>query len=244
MLNWEWYQNANVTRLFIHCLLKANWKEGKFQGKVISRGSFVTSLESLSKELGLSVQQIRTSLKHLISTKEITNESLTQYRVITVVNYELYQQNNKEDNKQLTNNQQTDNNQITTIVDDIDDIDDIDSIGTTTNTCMARKTIYDVIQEEYGRMLSPMEYEIVNNWFDMQLSEELILHAIKESVSNEAKSLRYVQRILETYKSKGIKTVSEAQKIEEEFRKKKNPMKKKETSKKYSWEDEFLNNVQ
>lgn len=103
LLNWEWYTNANVMRLFIHCLLKANWKDGKFQGRIIPRGSFVTSLETLSKELGLSIQQIRTALKHLISTKELTNESLSQYRIITIVNYEYYQQSNKEINNQITN---------------------------------------------------------------------------------------------------------------------------------------------
>lgn len=71
LLKWEWYSDKNTTRLFIHCLLKANWKDGKFEGKEIKRGSFVTSLPKLSEETGLSIQQVRTSLKHLISTGEL-----------------------------------------------------------------------------------------------------------------------------------------------------------------------------
>lgn len=112
---WEWYKDQNTKALFIHCLLKANWKDGKFEGNIIPRGSFVTSLDSLNKELGLSVQEIRTALKHLISTNELTSKSTNKYRIITVVNYELYQQHNKQLNNQLTSNQQTTNNQLTTI---------------------------------------------------------------------------------------------------------------------------------
>ena len=119
---WEWYRDQNTKDLFIHCLLKANWKDGKFEGIVIPRGSFVTSLDTLSKELGLSVQAIRTSLKHLISTKELTSKSTNKYRIITIINYELYQQVNIQTNNQLTNNQQATNNQLTTIEEYIDNV--------------------------------------------------------------------------------------------------------------------------
>lgn len=117
--SWEWYTDVNTSHFFIYCLLKANWKDGRFQGKEVKRGSFVSSLEKMKTECGLSVQQIRTAIDKLQSTGEITNKSYTKYRVITVNNYDQYQNNNKqdnnEDNKQVTNNQQTNNKQITTI---------------------------------------------------------------------------------------------------------------------------------
>ncbi len=114
-MNWEWYKDSNTKDLFIHCLLKANWKDGRFEGVEIKRGSFVTSLKSLSEELGMTVQEVRTSLKHLISTNELTSKSTNKYRIITIVNYELYQLVNKQPNTQLTINQQATNNQLTTI---------------------------------------------------------------------------------------------------------------------------------
>lgn len=113
--SWQWYTDQNTKSLFIHCLLKANWKEAKFMGEIIPRGSFVTSLDSLAKELGLTIQEIRTALKHLISTNEITSKSTNKYRIITVVNYELYQQANKQLNSQSTSDQQATNKQLTTI---------------------------------------------------------------------------------------------------------------------------------
>lgn len=114
-INWEWYKDNNTKCVFIHCLLCANWKEGKFEGEIIPRGSFVTSLKSLSEDLGMTIQEVRTSLKHLILTNEITSKSTNKYRIISIVNYELYQQVNKQPNNQLTNNQQSTNNQLTTI---------------------------------------------------------------------------------------------------------------------------------
>jgi len=75
LLEWEWYSDANVSRLFIHCLLKANHKEGSWKGIKIKRGQFITSLDRLSCEISLSKSQLRTALKKLKSTREIAHES-------------------------------------------------------------------------------------------------------------------------------------------------------------------------
>lgn len=188
ILNWEWYKDINTKTLFIHCLLKANWKDGKFRGKNIPRGSFVTSLETLSKETGLSIQQVRTSIKHLILTKELTNQSFTQYRIITVVNYELYQQVNKESNNQLTDEQQTTNNQLTTI-EEYKNIEDIISC----------------INNKYARDVYPFEYEKIENWIE-KLSADLVGFAIDISVVNNVKKLNYVEGILRNWLNAGYKT--------------------------------------
>ncbi len=110
LLEWEWYSSANDTRLFIHCLLKANWKDGKFKGTVIPRGSFVTSVNSLVEETGLTIQQTRTALTHLKSTNEITIKTNHQFSIITINKYNDYQLDNTQNNKRITNEQQTNNN--------------------------------------------------------------------------------------------------------------------------------------
>lgn len=91
LVDWEWYHKINTCRLFIHMLLKANWKDANFEGQVIKRGSFVSSLRSLSEETDLTIDEIRTALKHLQKTKEITTHTNRKYTVFTVVNYEKYQ---------------------------------------------------------------------------------------------------------------------------------------------------------
>lgn len=104
ILDWEWYTEPCTRALFIHCILKANWKDGSWQGQPCKRGQFITSLQKLSSETGYSVQNIKTGLKHLISTGELTSQSTNKYRIITVCNYDKYQVTNKQDNKVLTIN--------------------------------------------------------------------------------------------------------------------------------------------
>lgn len=113
IMNWEWYQDANVMRVFIHCLLSANSQPQKWCGIYVEKGSFITSNEKMACSLNLSVQQIRTAINKLKSTNEITHQTTSRYSIITVKNWDLFQDNNKQNNKQITNEQQTNNKQIT-----------------------------------------------------------------------------------------------------------------------------------
>lgn len=113
IVNWEWYKNPNVFRVFLHCLLTANFTEGRFEGVDVERGQLVTSLPSLAKQTSLSIQQVRTSLAHLISTGELTSKAYSKFRIITVVKYDQYQADNRQENSQLTGNQQATNSQST-----------------------------------------------------------------------------------------------------------------------------------
>lgn len=70
-------------------------------------------------------------------------------------------------------------------------------------------TIYDKIQTEFGRMLSPMEYEIIGAWIDSNIREELIYEAVKEAVFNGVSNLRYIDKILYEWGKKGYKTKAE-----------------------------------
>lgn len=91
LLDWEWYRNTNTRSVFIHCLLKANWSDGKFEGIDIPRGSFVTSYSAMAKELGLSLKNVRTAISHLTSTHEVACKSYSKFTVISVSNYDSYQ---------------------------------------------------------------------------------------------------------------------------------------------------------
>ena len=80
ILDWEWYTDEHTKTLFIHCLLKADFEKGEF----------ITSLQNLANETGLSVQSVRTAIKHLELTGEIESKNIKFGRLITVVNYEMY----------------------------------------------------------------------------------------------------------------------------------------------------------
>jgi hypothetical protein len=108
IIGWEWYRNINTKVLFIHLLLMANYEDSRFMGKTIKRGQVVTSLPALATGTCLSIQQVRTALSHLILTGEVTDKANNQYRVITIVKYDEYQ--NLTDG--ATGNQQATNRRI------------------------------------------------------------------------------------------------------------------------------------
>lgn len=103
ILDWEWYEDVVSRCVFFHCILRANWKDTEWKGQKIKRGQFVTSLSNLARETGFTVRQTRTALDHLQSTGELTNLSTSKYRIITVNNYNKFQQATK----QSTNHRQT-----------------------------------------------------------------------------------------------------------------------------------------
>lgn len=105
ILEWEWYGNVNTKVLFLHCLIKANWKDEEFEGKIIPKGSFATSISRLSEETMLTSQELRTAIFHLKSTGEINVESNNRYSVITVNNYRKYQSTNLNESYHATDKQ-------------------------------------------------------------------------------------------------------------------------------------------
>ena len=70
-------------------------------------------------------------------------------------------------------------------------------------------TIYDIIEKEFGRCLSPIEYETIKGWLDSNISEELIKEALKEAILNGVNNLKYIDRILYEWNKKGYKKPSD-----------------------------------
>ena len=111
ILDWEWYDDINTMRLFLHCLFKANHKDKKYRGTVVKRGTFLTGRELLAQETGLSVRQIRTSLSKLKSTNELSIKSSSKGSVVEVVNYHKYQSaTNETTNERPASNQRATSN--------------------------------------------------------------------------------------------------------------------------------------
>lgn len=119
ILEWEWLDEPITFWVFFKCLLLANHESKDWHGITIEKGSFVTSYDHLaSKKAKVSVMQVRTALNKLKVTGEITIKTTNKYSVISICNWELYQADNKQDNKQITNKEQTNNKQITTTKND------------------------------------------------------------------------------------------------------------------------------
>lgn len=63
--------------------------------------------------------------------------------------------------------------------------------------------IYSKFESEFGRVLSPIEYETINRWLSSGVKEDLILSALKEAVVSGACNLRYIDKIIYSWTKKG-----------------------------------------
>lgn len=77
------------------------------------------------------------------------------------------------------------------------------------NKVVVNNNIFEKFEKEFSRSLSPMEYEIINDWLDKNVSEEIILGALKEATYNGVTSLRYIDKIIYDWTKKGFKTMED-----------------------------------
>ncbi len=88
------------------------------------------------------------------------------------------------------------------------------------NTDIKEKTsdnIFNIFESEFGRTLSPIEFEIINAWLKAGLTEELIIGALKEATFNGVSNLRYIDKIIYEWNKKGFKSIED---VNSHFKKK------------------------
>lgn len=119
-----WFNSTPEQKvILITLLLMANhkkseweWKGQKFKARP---GQFVTSLESIVKKSGngISIQNARSALVRFEKLEFLTNESTKTGRLVTIVNWELYQEYkneiNKDTNREVTKRSQRSNKEVT-----------------------------------------------------------------------------------------------------------------------------------
>ena len=123
-----WQESTPEQKVILITLLSmANHeeREWEWQGEPYkaSPGQFVTSLDSIRKKCGkgISLQNVRTALKRFEKYEFLTNQPTNKNRLITIVNWEVYQSKDNDLTKKLTSNQQATNKQLTTNKNDKND---------------------------------------------------------------------------------------------------------------------------
>ena len=103
LTDWEWYTEPNTARLYFHLLLTANWSRKQWQGITIQPGQLVTSRAHLSRQLDMTENQVRSALKHLVSTGDIAIKTGSKYSMITLNHYLELTALNQRSHQQTTN---------------------------------------------------------------------------------------------------------------------------------------------
>jgi len=113
LIEWEWYSDIKVCRVFLHLLLTANFKDGNWRGYAVKRGQVIIGKESLGKTLGLSIQEVKTVFKKLKKTGEIATKATNKFVIVTVCNFDSYQDKEAIEKETATNKKPTSNQQAT-----------------------------------------------------------------------------------------------------------------------------------
>jgi len=113
LIEWEWYNDRKVKEVFIHLLLLVSFKDGNWRGQGIKKGQLVTSYKTLSKDLGYTLQELRTVFKKLKSTNEVNTIATGRNLIVTLVNFGTYQSDERieqHDSNTITTGLQHDSN--------------------------------------------------------------------------------------------------------------------------------------
>lgn len=99
-LQWEWFDKPEMVQLFIWLLLNANYTDKKWQGQVIKRGQILTTTPKIMEALRFTERQTRTCISRLKSTGEVSVKTTNRFTIITICNYDRYQNDNFENDGQ------------------------------------------------------------------------------------------------------------------------------------------------
>lgn len=88
---WRWYTEPNTLRVFLHLLIIANYEQHQLGKLTIHRGEAMTSVNELSRELGLAYNTVKKALNNLVTTGEITIKHFPRCTLVKIINYNSYQ---------------------------------------------------------------------------------------------------------------------------------------------------------
>ncbi|AYC30025.1 DnaD domain-containing protein [Paenisporosarcina cavernae] len=177
-----------------------DWKGKRYKAEP---GQFVTSLPSIAERAGkgVTIQNVRTALKRFEKYEFLTDESTKQNRLITIVNWAIYQQQENESTDELTVNQQSTNSQLTV------------NQQTTNSQLTANKNVrtkegknvknlerlepnaFQIFESEGFGTISSFIAEMLGSLID-DFGEDQVIQAMKETRVNGSTSLNYTKSIL------------------------------------------------
>ncbi len=105
ILEWRWFKNGNVLKVFIYLLIHASRKPIEIGNVYIGRGEQLSTQVQIAEGTGLSRQEVRTALENLEATKDVTKEKRSGKVVISIPRYEIYQRSNHDSNHSSTKEQ-------------------------------------------------------------------------------------------------------------------------------------------
>lgn len=202
-------KDKDYLAVWIYLLLNATHTEYDtlFRGKRITlqKGQLITGRKSVSEKLKIDENKVQRILKTLENEQQIEQQKSNKNRLITIVSWNKYQQNEQQNEQQVNNNRTTNEQQVNTNK-------NIKNIKNDKN----EKEIAEIIEcyEENIGYITPATAEILFSYNDIDY--KMILQAIKIASQNNKKSAKYIQGILNSWIKKGYKVLADIQEEKKE----------------------------
>lgn len=227
---WRWFNKDHMLKFWIYLLCNAAYSDYSLGDIEIKKGQVIIGKKNVGEKLGLSEQTIKTYIKRLKRTGEITTESTNRFTVITIVKWSEYQyipqyinqQINQGNNQQVTNGQPTGNQQLTTIKEYKEQLEEKESFININNrpdwyaTEVQKQdrreqeykdcyecSLFELFEREFARTISQTECQRLVDWSE-KYDDMLIRYALREALLYEKHNLDYIERILVNWKQKGL----------------------------------------
>lgn len=113
----------------------------------------------------------------------------------------------------------------------------VDKINSVDSKSVKSINVYEIIEDEFGRPLSPMELELVKTWISSGTNEEIIIEAVREASLNSVYNMSYIDAILYEWGKRGFKSKKDVYKYKNKYKEEKKNSKKPQVFE-YNWLDE------
>ena len=107
----SFYKDSEAVHLWVHLLLCASYKQRKiiFNGieMELKSGQFITGRKALEAATGIEQSKCERLLKLFKTTQQIEQQKTNKFRIITICNWDRYQENEQQNEQQVNNNRTT-----------------------------------------------------------------------------------------------------------------------------------------
>lgn len=216
-------KDGDYLAVWIYLLLNTTHKEYDvlFKGKrvTLKKGQLLTGRKTISEKLKIDENKVQRILKTLENEHQIEQQSSNKNRLITIVSWDKYQQDEQQNEQQVNNKRTTNEQQVNTNKNVKNIKNDKNVITTVGDSCVdGLQCIIDFYQNNIG-LITPYALEVFTD-YAKEMDKELIVLAMKKAVEANKRTIQYIKGILNNWSKKGIKTVLDAEQEDKKFRKK------------------------
>lgn len=205
-------KDSDYLAVWIYLLLNTTHKDYDvlFKGKRITlkRGQLITGRKSIAEKLKIDENKVQRILKTLENEHQIEQQSSNKNRLITIVSWDKYQQDEQQNEQQLNNNRTTIEQQVNTNK-NVKNIKNDKNVTTISDSCVdGLQEVIDFYSNNIG-FLNPYGLKILESYVE-DMSSDLVIYAMQIAVENNKKTISYIKAILNNWTKANIKTLEEA----------------------------------